>query len=685
MSSNPPHPGATSPQDAPAPKRRRVEPQGAESAASEARRLRRGIASLHRSVSPPARRQAASPLATEAQAPSRIDTTSTTLASNGKPAETAQIVPSPFQLTRIRDLPASANVDAVGIEDVLRDPLITETWVFNYMFDVDWLMSCLDPDTRTLTQVKVVHGNWKREDPQRMRMEAWAQQYPNLEVVTAYMPEPFGTHHSKMLIHFRADDTAQVVIHTANMIPQDWTNMTQAVWRSPLLPLLLPELTTTPSNSVHSQQRHPIGSGPRFGSDLNAYLSAYGARLRPLANRIAHHDFRGVRAALVASVPGRVKLNECDSARRTAWGWVGLQEVLAARPQSHSAGATGAETEEDNQGKGVVVAQVSSIASLGATDKWLQHFHAVLSTPASSANSSSPAAQPADADKLPLRIVFPTPAEIRRSLDGYASGGSIHTKTQANATQRKQAEYLRPYMCRWNAAAAAASPGQQTCRQTSGWGDAQRGIAAPHVKTYVRFSRSVDDSANTDDVVGVEWALLTSANLSTQAWGALATQPTSAGSGKKKTTRCGDGDGASGSDVRICSWEVGVCVWPGLFAAATTSADAAAGENDGDNNNNNNDAAIITPVFSVDRPPAVHNASSLQYQDQDQKDETRAKGKAREKERGERQPKGPASVFVGLRLPYSLPLARYVPGDDMWCASAAYGEVDRWGSVWGGF
>ncbi|KAK7541963.1 putative tyrosyl-DNA phosphodiesterase [Phyllosticta citribraziliensis] len=683
MSSNPAHPGAASPQDAPAPKRRRVEPEGPESAASEARRLRRGIASLHRSVSPPARRQAASPPATEAEAPQRIDTTSTSPANDGKPAETAQTVPSPFQLTRIRDLPASANVDAVGIENVLRDPLITETWVFNYMFDVDWLMSCLDPDTRTLTQVKVVHGNWKREDPQRMRMEVWAQQYPNLEVITAYMPEPFGTHHSKMLIHFRADDTAQVVIHTANMIPQDWANMTQAVWRSPLLPLL-PDSSTSLSNSAESQQRYPIGSGPRFGSDLNAYLSAYGARLRPLANRIARHDFRSVRAALVASVPGRVKLNECDAARRTAWGWVGLQQVLAARPESHSAKATGAAREEDNQGKGMVVAQVSSIASLGATDKWLQHFHGVLSTPAassspsSSANSSSPAARPADADKPPLRIVFPTPAEIRRSLDGYASGGSIHTKTQANATQRKQADYLRPYICRWD---GAASPGQQqqTSRQTSGWGDAQRGLAAPHVKTYVRFSRRVDERANTDDVVGVEWALLTSANLSTQAWGALATQPNSAGSGKKKTTNSGEGDG--GSDVRICSWEVGVCVWSGLFAAAA----AAPGEND--NNSNESGAAIMTPVFSADRPLAVQHASSLHDQDQEQTNETKAKGKgkAKEKERGKHQPKGPVNVLVGLRLPYSLPLARYAAGDDMWCASAAYGEVDRWGRVWGGF
>ncbi len=36
-----------------------------------------------------------------------------------------------------------------------------------------------------------------------------AGRYPNVQVVTAYMPEAFGTHHSKMMILFRHDDLAQ--------------------------------------------------------------------------------------------------------------------------------------------------------------------------------------------------------------------------------------------------------------------------------------------------------------------------------------------------------------------------------------------------------------------------------------------------------------------------------------------
>ncbi|KAK7509291.1 putative tyrosyl-DNA phosphodiesterase [Phyllosticta citriasiana] len=659
MPSDPSQPGTRSTQGEPAPKRRRLEPQSVETPASEARRLRRGIASLQRSVSPPARRSA-----TEAREPERIESTPTPSADGGSATESAQAIPSPFQLTRIRDLPASANVDTVGIEDVLRDPLITETWVFNYMFDVDWLMNCLDPDTRALTQVKVVHGNWKREDPQRMRMEAshtnppaWAQQYPNLEVIKAYMPEPFGTHHSKMLIHFRADDAAQVIIHTANMIPQDWANMTQAVWRSPLLPLL-PEST---EDASPYRQTHPIGSGMRFGSDLRAYLEAYGARLRPLATRIARHDFDSVRAALVASVPGRVKLNECDPARKTAWGWVGLREVLAARPAASSgdyarddvAESTSEKDGGGRGGEGMVVAQISSIASLGAADRWLQFFHQVLATPSSSSSlSNAPSTLLSlSGPKPPLRIIFPTPADVRRSLDGYASGGSIHTKTQANAAQRRQAESLRPNLCRWDAGVVAAER------------DARRGTAAPHVKTYVRFSGRVEGgSAGVEGVgnVSVDWALLTSANLSTQAWGALASDGKSGG-GKKKKTNEGkshrgdqeDGNAANNRDVRICSWEMGVCVWPALFSPSPSTS--AISNNKNKNKNNKTTAvAVMLPVFGSDQPLARPQSET------------------------EKKDPGQFDINVGLRLPYSLPLKRYAGGDDMWCATATYEEPDRW-------
>ena len=63
--------------------------------------------------------------------------------------------------------------------------------------------------------------------------------------------------------------------------------------------------------------------------------------------------------------------------------------------------------------------------------------------------------------------------------------------------------------------------------------EAGRKRAAPHIKTYIRYN---DQS--------IDWAMVTSANLSKQAWGEAA---------------------ASSGEMRISSWEIGVMVWPALF------------------------------------------------------------------------------------------------------------------------
>lgn len=96
--------------------------------------------------------------------------------------------------------------------------------------------------------------------------------------------------------------------------------------------------------------------------------------------------------------------------------------------------------------------------------------------------------------------------------------------------------------------------------------EAGRRRAAPHIKTYVRFTDSSLES--------IDWALVTSANLSNQAWG-----------GASRSTR----------DVYIQSYEIGVLVWPELF-----------GSN-----------AKMVPTFKTDNPKAeenkVHTTLSLRH------------------------------------------------------------------------
>jgi tyrosyl-DNA phosphodiesterase-1 len=49
--------------------------------------------------------------------------------------------------------------------------MIRECWQFNYLFDVDFLMSQFDEDVRDLVSVKVVHGSWKSESDNKIRID----------------------------------------------------------------------------------------------------------------------------------------------------------------------------------------------------------------------------------------------------------------------------------------------------------------------------------------------------------------------------------------------------------------------------------------------------------------------------------------------------------------------------------
>lgn len=509
--------------------------------------------------------------------------------SSDKPSVCSNFIntmPSPVKLISIKDLPAATNLDTISLQDILGTPLIRECWIFNFLFDVDFVMKQFDEDTRDIVKVKIIHGSWKNEDLNRARINEAAARYPNVQAITAYMPEAYGTHHSKMIILFRHDDSAQVVILTANMVAGDW-RMCQAVWRSPLLPihtdpddLILPETSSM-----------PIRSGSWFKHDLLAYLRKYEARTKNLVAQLSYYDFSRVRAALIASVPGKQNPKTCDPMAETLWGWPALRNVLSCVHSTTS--------------RPHIVIQVSSIASIG--DKWTPNtFFAALSKTAAQEKDSKLKQTPR------FSIVFPTSDEIRRSIDGYSAGNSIHMKTQS-AAQIKQLAYLRPMLSHW--AGDIESKGvEHSFSSITSIREAGRRRAAPHIKTYVRFS---DDS-----MTKIDWAMMTSANLSTQAWGAAAN---------------------SAGDVRICSYEIGVIVWPALWD------DGVAG------------SAEMIPVFKKDTP--TMGATSVSNND----------------------PASAVKTNVGWRMPYDLPLVRYSNDDMPWCATLPCEEPDWMGRTWPGF
>ncbi|KZM21013.1 uncharacterized protein EKO05_0011124 [Ascochyta rabiei] len=553
---------------------------------------------------------------------------------DGVAESNVEYIASPFKLTKIRDLAAHQNVDTVELKDILGDPLIKECWNFNFLFDIDFLMQQSDEDIRDIVKIKIVHGFWKRDDERRINLMETSERHPNIELINAYLPDPFGTHHSKMLVLFRHDDCAQIVVHTANMIPKDWTNMTQAVWRSPILLPSTATATAVPSGP------HAIGSGHRFQVDLLRYLGNYEKRLRRLSDQLVVYDFSSIKAAFLGSTPSRQVVSKTNPTQQTSFGWLGLQEILSNVPITAQKNLTTSPH---------IVLQVSSIATLGGAPTWLSHFQSVL------ARSHSPR-QILPRTKPRFNIIFPTPEEVRTSLDGYESGGSIHTKVQS-AQQQKQLQYLHPLLCHWKhpASHTSSSAAASTRRE------AHRGSAAPHIKTYIRFSDTAHKTIN--------WALLTSANLSKQAWGDV-------------TNKQGE--------VRIQSYETGVLVWPALFAepgrgscmvpmfgsllpGVTHSLEVDDGDGDVDEevDDAETEDETIDDEETEDEDVASHTQSQSKLD----------KGKAPMQDRNT----GKRRIVVGLQMPYDLPLSPYSVTDQPWCATQSYRDPDWKGRTWGGW
>lgn len=423
-------------------------------------------------------------------------------------------------------------------------------------------MKQFDPDVRNLVEVIIVHGSWRREDVTKIHIDDACQRYSNVKSIQAYLPDAFGTHHSKTFVLIRHDETAQIVIHTANMIECDWGNTTQAVWCSPLLPRLTGE-------SVDGIGI--LGSGTRFKEDLLTYLGSYGRKkLARLSDQLKLYDFSSIRGVLIASVPSKIRVN--SEAGSKVWGYLALKHAL----EEMSQGRTSTDAE--------IVCQVSSIANF--KKEWLTEtlFRAL-----------------APRDTPRFFIIFPTGEEVQRSLNGYGGGASIHFKTRS-AAHKKQAEFLLPYLCHWK----GSKPKED---------GAQRGPAAPHIKTYIRFA-PVNKTSSTRRI---EWALLTSANLSIQAWGTSPKPPN-----KKEKA-----EGLNDSYVQVQSYELGVLVWPELFG----------GKQD----------VLMVPVFGRDTP--------------DHRLETQAN-------------------IIGLRMPYDLPLEPYGKGECPWSSNLVYPEPDSLGNTW---
>ncbi|KAH0502407.1 Tyrosyl-DNA phosphodiesterase 1 [Microtus ochrogaster] len=340
--------------------------------------------------------------------------------------------PFQFYLTRVSGIKAKYNSKALHIKG--KDEGSQE--LFNYCFDVDWLIKQYPPEFRK-KPILLVHGD-KREA--KADLEAQAKPYANISLCQAKLDIAFGTHHTKMML-LLYEEGLRVVIHTSNLIREDWHQKTQG------------------SEWIDAIQEHDL-SETKYVSPYQygkLKLQAIKGTSVPIAPAVTIALIFIVEQVLRAHAPS-VPKDEC-------WPIVG---------------------------------QFSSIGSLGPDEsKWLcSEFKESLLAQREDGGTPGKSA-------APLHLIYPSVENVRTSLEGYP------------------VVYISPVTSKWSA-------------ETSG-----RSNAMPHIKTYMRPS---------SDFSKLAWFLVTSANLSKAAWGALE---------------------KNGTQLMIRSYELGVLFLPAAFGLDT--------------------------------------------------------------------------------------------------------------------
>ncbi|TPX31855.1 hypothetical protein SmJEL517_g04915 [Synchytrium microbalum] len=385
------------------------------------------------------------------------------------------VADSGLRLLRIRDLPSWTNRACPSLRDILsmNGPL-QRVLQLNFMFELDWFMNQIPVESRHVP-IYIIHGMRNVEPDPR----SWGD---NVKVRRAEVPDAygrFGTHHTKAMVLQFQDDTLRIVIHTANMISRDWTNKSQGAWISPPL------------------KRKSAGqAASRFERDLISYFEAdsYKTVLPSWCKLIKEYDLSPCRAVLIGSIPGRHKNGDLHK-----WGIGRMANVLK---------------DVGSEAEGSIIAQYSSMGSLGSNDEWLKETFRRALSQSTTLNSGILAKQ---ASRLPdLKLVYPTVEDILTSLEGVDGGESVRLSGE---NWSKQRNYLQPILHRWQSR------------------DQGRYTAMPHIKTYTRVNGAGS----------IAWHYLGSHNLSKAAWGSLE---------KDK------------SQLFIRSFELGVLVYPQLFEDA---------------------------------------------------------------------------------------------------------------------
>lgn len=363
----------------------------------------------------------------------------------------------PFQLLRTRGIPSWGNQGPLGFDmqqHVAGNILFA--FVSNYMIDIRWLAHTF-PDLLFSDFLLIVHGQQGDTEGMKNQLRMLGVQEDAMHVFQPPVP-PYGTHHSKAFF-LRYSTGIRIIIHTANLLYCDVNNKSQSVY-----------MQDFPLKDATSQV-----TCSEFEQELLQYVDALGLVLRVrerLKNIIKLHDYSSARCHLVASVPSKpFEFKEVDR-----YGHKRLGAVL------------GAYEFDKKFASAPIIAQFSSIGNLSPAflGSITESFSSGYYYSTENHDNKVALGTPSDGH---VRLVWPSVAQVRDSLEGWFGGGSI-----PGYYDRVMKPMLLDggYYHVWG--------GHTTGRQR----------AMPHMKTYLRFHEESKEIA---------WLCLGSHNFSKAAWG----------------------------------------------------------------------------------------------------------------------------------------------------------------------
>ena len=469
---------------------------------------------------------------------------------------------------------------AIRLSDVVQGP-INRAVLLNYCWDLDWLLDSL-PVLQTVPLVECVAGEKFRGTSALARQSA-ALACANVRCYHAKLPVPYSCHHTKMMLLFY-DTGVRVVVLTANFLACDVYYKNQGVYVQDF------PLRATPAAEAASLEANTDNDDGGGGADwlrddfertLCEYFTQYQKVGLDIVDLLRRYDYSAAKVVLIPSAPGTFLR---DMAR---WGHMKVRAVLRRELLL-----------ERSVQQAPIVAQFSSLGSMHP--KWLLELRRSL-------GSQRLTAFPTATEPPSIRMVWPTVSDVRDSIEGWIAGGSICCDS------RNHKDFLRPLYHRWE--------GRATGRHE----------AAPHLKSY---SRSAQQSA--------AFVLLTSANMSAAAWGALQ---------------------KNDSQLAVRHYEMGVLIIPQLIQRRRTAQ----------------------PAFSCTPDHPVYRHSDQRRPAREATEEARKVqlwlpvmrgAKGAERDRGVNDP----PVYrVVCPLPYAVDARPYEANDEPWAWDVNHTEFDHRG------